>query len=85
MKSFLTTFLFLMITLCAFSQKSLTSPDDFFQEKMGEHFYPHHLIVDYFEEAAASSEQVKLVEYGRTNQKRPLVLAFISSKEKYGT
>lgn len=81
MKLFLTTLLFLTLTLSAFSQNSLTTPDDFFQEKMGEHFYPHHLIVDYFENAAANSEQVKLVEYGRTNQKRPLILAFISSKE----
>ena len=77
MKSFLTLVLYLVFTICAFSQ--IQSPDDFFQEKLGSHFYPHHLIVDYFEHVAANSPQVKFVEYGRTNQNRPLVLAFVSS------
>ncbi|MEM6316585.1 MAG: M14 family zinc carboxypeptidase [Bacteroidota bacterium] len=59
----------------------IQSPDNFFSEKLGEHFYPHHLIIDYFEHIAEKSDQVELVEYGRTNQNRPLVLAYISSEE----
>lgn len=77
MKSFLTLVLSLVFTICAFSQ--IQSPDDFFQEKLGSNFYPHYLIVEYFEHVAANSPQVKFVEYGRTNQNRPLVLAFVSS------
>ena len=79
MKLFLTFLVSLVISICAFSQ--IQSPDDFFQEKLGSHFYPHHLIVDYFEHVAANSAQVKFVEYGRTNQNRPLVLAFIASEK----
>jgi len=79
MKSFFSLVLSLLFTVSAFSQ--IQSPDDFFQEKLGSHFYPHHLIVDYFEHVAANSAQVKFVEYGRTNQNRPLVLAFIASEK----
>ena len=79
MKSFLTLVLSLVFTIVAFSQ--IQSPDDFFQEKLGSHFYPHHLIVDYFEHVATNSAQVKFVEYGRTNQNRPLVLVFVSSEK----
>ena len=79
MKSFLTLVLSLVFTVLAFSQ--IQSPDDFFQEKLGSNFYPHYLIVDYFEHVAANSAQVKFVEYGRTNQNRPLVLAFVSSEK----
>ena len=59
----------------------IQSPNEFFPEKLGEHFYPHHLIIDYFEHIDANSDKVQLVEYGRTNQNRPLVLAYISSEE----
>ena len=79
MKSFLPLVLSLVFTVCAFSQ--IQSPDDFFKEKLGSHFYPHYLIVDYFEHVAANSPQVKFVEYGRTNQNRPLVLAFVSAEK----
>ena len=79
MKSLLTLLISLALTISAFCQ--IQNPDDFFPEKLGDHFYPHHLIVDYFEHVATNSDKVKLVEYGRTNQNRPLVLAFISTPE----
>ncbi len=59
----------------------IVTPDDFFMEPMGSHFYPHHRIVDYFEATAEVSPNVQLIEYGRTNELRPLVLAFISSED----
>ena len=59
----------------------LQSPSDFFPHQWGEVFTPHHLLIDYFQHVEANSDQVKLVEYGRTNEGRPLVLAFISSPE----
>lgn len=57
------------------------SPDEFLPHQLGEAFTPHHLLVDYFEKVAKESDQVKLIEYGRTEEGRPLILAFISSKE----
>ena len=79
MKSLLTFLFSLILTISAFCQ--IQHPDKFFPEKLGDHFYPHHLIIDYFEQIAANSDKVQLVEYGRTNQNRPLVLAYISTAE----
>jgi hypothetical protein len=35
----------------------------------------------YFEHVAQNSDKVKLMSYGKTNQDRPLILAFVTSKE----
>ncbi len=80
MKSVASLVFFIVISFSIFGQKNIQSPDEFFPEKLGEQFYPHHLIIDYFEQVAANSDLVQLVEYGRTNQNRPLVLAYVSSK-----
>ncbi len=63
------------------SQKTLQSPEAFLPTDYGKHFTPHHLLVDYFEHVAENSDQVILREYGKTNQKRPLIWAIISSPE----
>lgn len=57
------------------------SPDEFLPHKLGERFTPHHLLVDYVEYVAANSNKVKLVQYGKTNEDRPLILAIISSEK----
>ena len=78
------TLTFLTIVLLAgslFSQNRLLSPSDFLSSSYGEHFTPHHLLVDYFEHVAANSDLVRLQTYGMTNQKRPLIYNIISSKE----
>lgn len=77
MKSFFTLLFSIVLAISAFCQ--IQHPDNFFPEKLGEHFFPHHLIVDYFQHVADNSDQVELIEYGRTNQNRPLVLAYVSS------
>jgi murein tripeptide amidase MpaA len=59
----------------------LQSPNEFLPHNLGEHFTPHHLVVDYFEHVAQNSDKVKLMSYGKTNQDRPLILAFVTSKE----
>jgi hypothetical protein len=81
MKSFFTVAFLIFISTLSFGQNKIETPSDFFKEELGSQFYPHHLIIDYFEHVAANSSKVKLVEYGRTNQNRPLVLAFISSEK----
>lgn len=59
----------------------LRTPGEFLPHELGETFTPHHLLVDYFEYVAENSAQVQLIEYGRTNEQRPLLLAFASTAE----
>ncbi|QPH38141.1 M14 family metallopeptidase [Pedobacter endophyticus] len=81
MKKSLTLSLFLLISFLAV-QAQIKSPDEFLGYELGNHFTPHHRVVDYFRQAAAaSSSNIKLVEYGKTNEGRPLLAAFISTAE----
>lgn len=57
----------------------LLPPSQFLPYAWGEQFTAHHLVVDYFEHVAANSDKVKLQLYGYTNEKRPLMVAFIST------
>ncbi len=76
------SFLFLLFLLSSqFVFGQLKSPDEFFPNKLGEHFMPHYTIVDYFKHAAEESEQVEYQAYGYTNEKRPLGVVIVSSKE----
>ena len=77
-KGILTLFIACIASM-AFAQ--LLSPNEFLPHKMGEQFTPHYMIVDYVEHVAANSDNVILTQYGWTNQKRPLKLAFISTPE----
>lgn len=59
-----------------------SSPEQFLGYTLGSRFTPHWRIVDYFKQVAASAPTtVKLQEYGKTNEGRPLLVAFISSAE----
>ena len=58
------------------------SPESFLGYHLGDHFTPHYKIVNYFREIArVLPDQVKLEQYGETNEGRPLLLAFIASPE----
>ncbi|MEX0884342.1 MAG: M14 family zinc carboxypeptidase, partial [Cyclobacteriaceae bacterium] len=57
------------------------SPAEFLGYELGERFTPHHRMVAYFQHVAASNSHVKIQEYGKTNERRPLMVAFISSQE----
>ncbi|MAQ76279.1 MAG: zinc carboxypeptidase [Aquimarina sp.] len=48
---------------------------------MGEQFSRHSDVVDYFEHVAQNSEMVTYHNYGKTNERRPLTYAIVSSKE----
>nr|WP_199157384.1 M14 family metallopeptidase [Pedobacter sp. ASV2] len=67
--------------LISFAQAQVKSPDEFLGYELGAHFTPHFKVADYFRQIAASSKNVKLVEYGKTNEGRPLMAAFVSSVE----
>jgi len=80
------TFLFLVFLsfFCnAFSQE-LRSPERFLGYKLGEQFTPHYKIVDYFRYIEHASKNVRLVQYGFTNEGRPLIAMFIASGENIG-
>ncbi|MCB0636089.1 MAG: zinc carboxypeptidase, partial [Lewinella sp.] len=73
-----------LLSLCLLpflAQGQLQSPSEFLPHAWGETFTPHHLLVDYFQYMAANSDRVQLIEYGRTNEQRPLMLAFVSTPE----
>ena len=62
-----------------FAQK-IQSPAEFLGYKLGEQFTPHHKIVAYYEYLASVSKNIKLQNYGKTNEGRPLFLAFVGSE-----
>lgn len=72
---FLLVFLPFVLQLSA----QMQSPDEFLTHGLGEHFTPHHQLVDYYQHIAEESDAVKLAKYGRTNQNRPLLYAIITS------
>mgnify|MGYP005841877059 FL=1 len=70
---------FLLTSILSFAQ--LKSPDDFFPHRWGAHFTPHHMLVNYYEHAAANSNYVKLEHFGYTNEMRPQLLLIVSAPE----
>jgi hypothetical protein len=72
----------LLITciLTSHAQK-LKSPSEFLGYKLGDQFTPHHRVLDYFNYVASASKNVKIQEYGKTNEGRPLMVAFLASDE----
>ena len=75
---------FLLFTslIIAFSTvaQSLKSPSEFLGYELGTTFTRHHEVVDYFKYLAKNApEQVLLQEYGITNERRPLLLAIVST------
>lgn len=58
------------------------SPEAFLGYPLGSRYTPHHQVINYFRHLAAeSTSQVKLLQYGQTNEGRPLMVAFIASAE----
>lgn len=76
--------LLVLIVVC-FSFSSLIaqikSPEEFLGYKLGERFTRGHQVIAYFEYIAENSPKVKLIPYGESYEKRPLILAFVSSEE----
>lgn len=78
-----------LLTIClitlgvvSFVQAQIQSPDEFLGYQLGSHFTPHYKVADYFRQTAfASAKNMKLIEYGKTNEGRPLMVAVVSSPE----
>src|SRR5688572_32987858 len=77
--------LFSLLLTFYITHAQLQSPEQFLGYKVGTRFTPHNRIVDYFRSvAAAVPSMVKLQEYGKTNEGRPLLLAYTSSAQNMG-
>lgn len=83
MKKIYLLILLLGIGVAALAQK-IQSPEEFLGYKLGDQFTYHYKIADYFKYISQASKNVKLVQYGTTNEGRPLLLAFIASDENIG-
>ncbi|WP_297763517.1 M14 family zinc carboxypeptidase [uncultured Muriicola sp.] len=80
MKIFLVLLGFLL-PLLTWSQ-SIKSPSEFLGYTLGTQFTRHHEVVDYYQYLASEApDRVQLQDYGKTNERRPLLLAFVSSAE----
>ncbi len=73
---------FLLLLFCQFSFAQNKTPDQFLGYQLGTRFAYHHQIVSYFHQMEdANRSRMKIIQYGSTNEGRPLVAAFISSPE----
>lgn len=73
--------LLLVFTAFGFAQNTVKSPAEFLGYEIGEQFSRHADVVNYFEHVADNSSMVTYQEYGKTNERRPLTYAIISSPE----
>ncbi len=77
MKAFLT----FLLSFPILSLAQVQAPASFLGYELGEKFTRHHQVVSYFKHVDEASDQVKLIEYGKTYEDRPLILAYVSSSE----
>ena len=81
MKSIIKFFI-LFTTVIDINSQNLKSPSDFLGYDIGTQFSRHSQVVDYFDHVSKEmSENILLINYGKTYERRPLFYAVISSKE----
>jgi hypothetical protein len=74
----------LVILTGANSFGQLQSPEQFLGYKLGSRYTPHFNVVNYFKHVVANMpNQMKLEQYGQTNERRPLLLAYVASPENF--
>lgn len=61
--------------------QQIKSPSEFLGYELGTQFSRHTDVVNYFEHVAENSPMVNYKTYGKTNERRPLTYAVISSEE----
>ncbi|NER12247.1 zinc carboxypeptidase [Leptobacterium flavescens] len=75
------TIALLFFTVLVTAQQ-IKSPSEFLGYELGTRFTRHHQVVDYYEYlAGAAASMMKLESYGKTNEQRRLMVAFVSSEE----
>lgn len=71
----------LLLILPFIFNAQLKSPSEFLGYELGSQFTRHHQVVDYYQYLArAKPDEMQLMEYGKTYERRPLLLAHVSSK-----
>ncbi|EDM43959.1 secreted protein containing N-terminal Zinc-dependent carboxypeptidase related domain, putative [unidentified eubacterium SCB49] len=74
--------LLLFISVISISASAqLQTPESFLDYEIGSQFSRHSDIVDYFEHVAENSDLVTFHNYGKTNERRPLTYAIVSTPE----
>ncbi|MBC7926623.1 MAG: hypothetical protein H7039_13285, partial [Bryobacteraceae bacterium] len=68
---------------CALAPASVPTPKDHLGYEPGTDYKlaSYNEIIGYFQKLAASSDRIRLVEYGKTSEGRPSYMAFLSSPE----
>ena len=74
---------FVFIGLLAFQSQAqqITSPKDYLGYELGDVFSRNHQVVDYFKTIAQESDMVQVQSYGKTNEGRELILAYVSTAQ----
>lgn len=73
--------LLLCLVIFSSTQAQLKSPAEFLGYEIGTQFTRHSDVVDYFNHVATNSDMVTYDTYGKTNERRPLTYAIISSPQ----
>jgi len=82
MQKFLLVVLVVLGCVTLTTAQNLQSPSAFLGYDIGTQFSRHHQIIDYFKSVAETvPNNVKVEQYGTTNERRALVLAYVSSEE----
>lgn len=79
---------YLILTLFFFNswipgKAQLKSPSEFLGYELGEAFTRHHRVVEYFRHVDESMPNVQVIQYGETYERRPLIVAIITSPENF--
>lgn len=83
MKKFLLLSFALVAAAHCFAQTNIQTPDEFLGYELGSRFTRHHRVVEYFKYVDELSANVKVTQYGETNELRPLIYAVIASPENF--
>lgn len=79
MKKYSILLLILTIFLGSTFAQKIQSPSEFLGYKLGEQFTPHYRIIEYYQYLTSVSKNIKLQNYGKTNEGRSLFLAYVGS------
>jgi hypothetical protein len=72
---------FVFLSVAAFAQPVVQSPEAFLGYGLGDRFTRHHRVVEYFRYVDEKLANVSVTQYGETYEKRPLMYAVIASAE----
>lgn len=81
MKNYISFFSIFFIGIQLTIAQQFNSPSEFLGYELGSQFSRHADVVNYFNHVAESSPMVEYHTYGKTNERRPLTYAIISSEE----